>query len=237
VDCDVLSHTHTFNPPSQGRLVNCQLLRLQILLWHSGNPGQIRQLYTVRSTHKLVGVWAIGQPSLFNRWTWERRYWMVYIQPCKHDPASSLSSVARFSRSSSEILASCSNELGVSHILPRQGQIHLLIQSRMATPATRKYGYSHLWSWRIFKHWTSESYPGRLAWPQSRCQVLYIDATDKMMRSNSTLSNTTGPKNAGRECCDRGEVEPTDLLSRCPAPGNEFHYFIILPRLVYNAVG
>jgi hypothetical protein len=56
VDCDVLSYTHTFNPPSQGRLVNCQLLRLQILLWHSGNPGQNRQLYTVRSTHKLVGV-------------------------------------------------------------------------------------------------------------------------------------------------------------------------------------
>jgi hypothetical protein len=55
---------------------------------------------------------------------------MVYIQPFKHDLASSPSSVAKFSRSSSEILASCSNELGVTHILPRQRQIHLLIQSR-----------------------------------------------------------------------------------------------------------
>lgn len=30
MDCDVLLRTHTFKTPSQGRLVNCQVLRLQI---------------------------------------------------------------------------------------------------------------------------------------------------------------------------------------------------------------
>lgn len=141
MDCDVLLRTHTFKTPSQGRLVNCQVLRLQIFylaFWKSrSKPPTLHRSIDSQACWRLRNRAARTFQSL--------ALGATLLNGLQYNPSNTIRLlVCPPSLGSQGLLRKCWRHAATSLGLPksrRQGQIHLQIKSRMATPTTRKYGY------------------------------------------------------------------------------------------------